>query len=269
MASLPALAELPAVRVSFSSISSFLRCPRAHACRYILKEQPTFRPVVLAFGTAVHEALAFFYAAHRDNLPEPSIQDLKDSFEEAWQRELRHEIPVLLDEGQTEESLLAQGQAMLAVFHEEAPRPHRVIAVEAPFAVEIYDPATGEILPERLAGYFDAVIQDETSRVHVVEHKTAARKWSEDRLANDLQITAYDFAAQELGFEDAQVTVQVLLKQKEPALTIYTPQRGERDHQDFLAVASGVLKAIAAGADHPIRDWQCKTCGFAGRCLNG
>ena len=269
MGSLQALAELPAVRVSFSSISSYLRCPRSHRYRYIDRLEPTFRPVVLAFGTAVHEALAFFYSAFRDSLPEPSIQDLQDSFAEAWRRELRHEIPVLLDEGQTEESLLAQGQAMLAVFHEQAPRPHRVLAVEAPFAVEIYDPATGEILPERLAGYLDAVTQDEAGNFYILEHKTAAQKWTETRLDNDLQLSAYHFAAEQLGLSDAQVVVQVLLKTKTPALAIYKPSRTSRDHLDFLAVASGVLKAIAAGADHPIRDWQCKTCGYAGVCLNG
>ncbi len=269
MAPRVAVAELPALRVSYSEISAYLRCPRSHAYRYIQRAPPAFRPSVLSFGSAVHEALAAFYSVIRDGLPEPTSQDLQDVFAKAWDMELSNPLPILFNEKDNAEALLETGKALLSHFHSNAPRPHRVLAVEAPFSVEIFDPATGEVWPERLAGYFDAVTQDENGKIHILEHKTAARKWADDRLANDLQITAYHFAAQELGFANAQVDIQVLLKTKQPALTIYKPARTTRDHLDFLSVASGCLKAINAGADHPIRDWHCKSCPYSSSCIAG
>lgn len=263
-----AVAELPAQRVSFSELSTYLRCPRSHRFKYIDHLEPAHRPGVLVFGGAVHEALAVFYSAFRDGRPEPPVKQLQEAFSESWLRELNQPVPVLLD-GQDAESLMTAGQIMLAMFVEKVARPHRVLAVEERFTVDIYDPATGEVLPEQLVGVIDAVTEDEAGRIHLLEHKTAARRWPETRLANDLQISAYHFAAGELGLADAQVDVQVLLKLKKPALEIYSPPRTKRDHLDFLAVAAGVLKAINAGADHPIRDWHCKSCPFAARCTLG
>jgi len=49
--------------------------------------------------------------------------------------------------------LKAQGMALLKVFYESVYRnPPVVVGVEVPFAVDIYDPVTGEVLEELLLG---------------------------------------------------------------------------------------------------------------------
>ena len=255
--------------VSVSAITSYLRCPMAHAHRYIYKTPPSHRPVPLAFGSAIHAALALFYSCLMENQPEPTCEELQEHFSYAWSNQLGGDIPVLFDKKDTPDSLRDKGVELVKIFHEQVPRPHKVIGVEEPFSIEVTDPQTGTPFAERLVGVFDAVVQDEDGSYRVLEHKTAARRWGRTRLDHNLQVTGYTLAAPLVGLPDASVTLQVLLKTKDPALEVYTPTRTDREHQDLLQVISGVLCAIKVGAFYPVRDWPCSTCPFAAPCMAG
>ena len=268
-----AVVDLAAVRaaphVSHSAIASYMRCPRQYESRYVRRLPPETRAASMAFGSAIHEVLAFFYTALREQRPEPGLADLVPIFEAAWAHQLDDAVPVLFDGHDTADSMAATGADMLACFLEQAARPAEVLAVEAPFSVEVEDPETGEVLRERLVGVFDAVVRDAGGAVRVLEHKTAARRWTEDRLAFDLQPTAYTLAAPVLGFGDAAVTIQLLLKTKTPGFEAYAIERTEQDRRDLLRTVVGVLAAIRAGAFYPVRDWQCRGCAYAGACVAG
>jgi len=255
--------------VSFSAISSYLRCPRSYEARYVRRVPPATRASSLAFGSAIHEALAIFYAALRDHRPEPAYEDLVDVFNVAWKRQLAEQPPVLFDERDTADSLATAGAKLLDCFLAQAPRPAEVLAVEAPFSIEIADPDTGEVLPERLVGAFDVVVRDADGGCRILEHKTGARRWTADRLAYDLQPSAYTLAAPELGYGDADVTIQLLLKTKAPAFETYAVARTEQDRCDLRRVVCGVLAAIRAQAFYPVRDWPCRSCPYAGPCVTG
>jgi putative RecB family exonuclease len=269
MTTTAALAVLRAEpHLSVSAISTYLRCPAQFAHRYIWRTTPAHRPGVLAFGAAVHEALAVFYAALRDGLPEPTTADLGQAFANAWDQQLGGDLPVLLDKSDTTDTLRDKGIAMLAAFHAQVERPHRVVGVEEPFSIELQD-SDGQVLAPRLVGVFDAIVQNEDGGYAVVEHKTAARRWTEQRIATDMQLTAYTMASPLIGLGNATVTVQVLLKTKSPAVEIYRPSRTQRDHRDLLDTARGVHRAVEAGAFYPKPDWQCASCPFAGPCRAG
>ena len=140
-----------------------------------------------------------------------------------------------------------------------------MIDVESGFSVELIDWESGEVLP-RLVGVFDCVIQDANGKYGILEHKTAARRWTESRIENDGQISAYTHVAPLVGYGDADVTIQVLLKQKKPDFEVYRPTRSETDRNEFLETAVGVLRAVDARAFYCCRDWHCKTCEFSRRC---
>jgi len=270
MAALSALAELRAeAHMSVSAIATYMQCPRKYELSYLCKVPPTHRPGPLSFGSAVHEALAVYYDALRMAKPEPSKQALAEAFVKAWRAQLTSPIPTLLDAEQTEQQVEESGVALVEAFHDLAPRPHRVIEVEMPFSIELAHPDTGEVLQERLIGVFDAVVQDQDGRFRVLEHKTASRRWTEDRLSFDSQLTGYSIAAAATGLGDAGITVQLLLKLKKPALELYHPTRTDDDRKDFLRLVFGVHRAIQAGAFFARRDWSCKTCPWAGPCLAG
>jgi len=270
MSARSALAALRAEEhVSISAIGTYLRCPAQYAHRYVHRTPPSHRAGALAFGTAIHTALALFYSRLMEGPAEPTSEELADSFSDRWSRELDSDTPVLLDGKDTPDSARDKGVAMVQVFHAKAPRPHKVLGVEEPFSIEVIDPRTGAAFSERLVGVFDAVVQDEDGSSRILEHKTAARRWSNTRLDHDLQVTGYTLAAPLVGLARATVTLQVLLKQKAPALELYQPARTDRDRQDLLQVISGVLCAIKVGAFYPIRDWPCASCAYAGFCMAG
>jgi len=58
----------------------------------------------------------------------------------------------------------------------------------------------------------------------------------------------------------------VTTKTKTPDVQIERLVRHERDEDEFVHVAFGVHRAIAAGVDYPKRDWGCRSCPFADRC---
>jgi CRISPR/Cas system-associated exonuclease Cas4 (RecB family) len=254
---------------SVSSITTYLRCPRKYEHRYIVKTPVEHRASALAFGGVLHEALAFFYAAIRDDRPEPTHEELAQVFRDAWKRELDGDLPILFGEKESAISLTIKGAEMLKVFLEKAPRYAEVIAVEESFRMELIDPETGEVLPP-LIGVFDAVVRDENDRTVVLEHKTGARKWTDDKLAFDPQLSAYHLAATELGLgKNASVSVQLLTKTKKADLHIYNPTRTKADHDDFITTAAGVWRAVNAGVSYPVRDWWCKGCEYASGCVAG
>jgi len=255
--------------ISISALGTYLRCPAQYAHRYVHRTPPSHRAGALAFGTAIHAALALFYSSLMDGQEEPSPEEMANLFADTWTRELDSDIPVLLDGKDTPDSARDKGVQLIKVFHEQAPRPHKVLGVEEPFSIEVTDLSTGSAIAERLVGVFDAVVQDEDGALRILEHKTAARRWTRTRLEHDLQVTGYTLAAPLVGLPDATVTLQVLLKQKAPALELYTPSRTDRDRQDLLQVISGVLCATKVGAFYPIRDWPCQSCTYAGPCLAG
>jgi len=265
----PTLALLRAENhISTSSITTYLRCPQQYAHRYILRTPPSHRAGALAFGSAIHQALALFYSRLMEGQPEPPAEELAATFSDRWTRELEHNPPVLLDDRETPDSARDQGVKLVHTFLDQAHPPHRVLGVEEPFSIELTNPKTGSPFPERLVGVFDAVIKD-NGATSILEHKTAARRWSQVRLDTDLQVTTYFLAAPLVGLTNAEVTLQVLLKTTTPALQLYTPTRIDQDLQDLLKVIAGVLCAIKAEAFYPVRDWWCRSCPYAGPCLAG
>ncbi len=255
--------------VSYSAISKYKMCPRSYRFRYVDRAAPETRASALVFGSSIHESLAHFYGKLRDNEPEPSLEELTKVFSEYFNIELTKPVPVIFGEKESAEGLIETGTEMLRVFLEEAERPHRVVAVESPFSVELIDPETGEVLPPRLVGVFDAVVQDADGRFRILEHKTAGKRWAQSRIENDMQITAYTHVAPLVGYGNADVTIQILLKQKKAAFETYSPTRTDSDRADFIETAVGILRAVEAEAFYPNRDWQCKSCSFAGRCRCG
>jgi putative RecB family exonuclease len=246
----------------------WLRCPRQFELRYVRGVTPAFVPENLAFGSAIHSALGAYYGEQKLS-GSPLRRDLVlDVFREAWQRQAKGDIALQVDEeeGSDPGLLVDRGVSMLNAFHESAAkRPVEVEYVEKRFEIEIFDPDTGEVLEEKLVGVIDLIAVEDGRRV-IWEHKTSARKYGEDQLRFDTQVTAYRLAAREMGMGEVGLRFQVLTKTKVPAIQIGEVDRSQADEDDFLRTVGGVLKAIDAGVSYPIRGWQCRTCPYAHAC---
>ena len=249
--------------VSVSAISRYLKCPRSYKYKYVDKLQAETRASALVFGGAIHETLALFYKALRDEQPEPDLTNLMAAFHFKFEDDLKANPPVMFSDKETTATLMESAKAMLEVFLAEAERPFKVVDVETPFSLDIGS-------SKRLVGVLDAVIQDSDGKYRILEHKTAARRWSESRISSDLQITVYQLAAPMLGLGNTNsVDIQLLLKTKKSGLEIYPARRTQADKDDALETIDGVLRAAEAGAFYPCRDWWCGSCEFASKCMAG
>lgn len=263
--------ELPdGLYISVSQLKTWLMCPRKYELKYIRGEPPAFVPVNLAFGSAIHEALAAFYSEIKSTGSPLRRELVLDAFRSAWERASDGPVPLQAEEDEDGEprDLIDKGVSMLHAFWEHADKTAGKVdvqAVEQSFAILIIDVETGKVLEEQLVGTIDLIVADAGRRI-VVEHKTAGKKYTQDQLTHDLQPTAYKLAARAMGLGEVGLRYQVITKTKVPAIRIADVHRDGQDEDDFLRAIGGVLKVIDAGVSFPVRGWQCATCPFVHVC---
>jgi hypothetical protein len=231
---------------------------------YIQQVEPAFRPAALAFGTAFHEAIGEYLRASRPEQVVP-VEQLHKVFCRSFQAHLKGGgVPVVFDEEETAAQHVELAKKMLRAFVEQIEPPQQVRGIEVPFRLDIDDPETGEVLPA-LVGAIDVVVETECG-TEAWELKTAARRWANDPLEYDLQPTVVQMGARSLGFHDAKPVLIITTKTKTPTVQRAAVHRGPEDEHDVLSTAASVTRAIAAGVDHPIRGWPCRSCPYAHAC---
>ena len=257
------------LHISHTQLDTFLNCPWRYRYQYVLGAPWEHLPAALAFGRAIHAAVAHYYR-HVKHFGEPlPLGVLKGCFQGEFGEALNQGLEVLYKEGESEGGLREKGDALLEVFHAKV-RPQTVEAVQLPFLVDLVDPATGEVLEPKLAGIFDLIESDAHGNMTIVDLKTANRRYAEHQVENHLQATLYAYALRQLGYStdgrNTLVRFDVLLKTKQPELESYYAVKAEADEPWTLAQVRRVLDAIAAGVSFPIRSWRCPDCPYRKRC---
>ena len=251
--------------LSASALADYVACPRMFFFRRVEHKVPAFRPVSLALGSAFHDAVSYALFCHGRG-ETLVMQELHDRFRSSLDHELhRVNPPVLFNDSENEGQLVDTGLRMIDAFLRRVPLPERVLGIEVAFSAELVDPETGEVLPIPLIGALDAVVERKAREV-IWEMKTAKRRLADDRLEFDLQPTAYRIGAQSLGLRDAPIELIATTKSRVPDVQIERLIRGRRSEHELVKTAAGVLRAVAAGVDVPVRSWRCKSCAYAGDC---
>jgi CRISPR/Cas system-associated exonuclease Cas4 (RecB family) len=232
-------AERSALHVSVSQIKTYILCSKKFEYRYVLGADPEHMSPNLLIGSSVHKALEKYYCTVQAGA-EVKESDIVQSYSEAFVRGAAEGPGVLLEEGQRLEDVEAVGLGLVRTFLAQAQVPR---------------------VEEQLVGYIDAVVKEADGRVVLLEHKTAARAWSQDQLDYDLQVGIYQAATG----ADA-VRLQVLTKTKVPKLMLHDLVRSEQAQVEAVLVVCKVLVAIRAGAFWRNRGWQCKDCEYGQRC---
>jgi len=246
--------------ISVSRLKTFIRCPRRFRYQYIDRAPPGSKPIALSFGSAFHEAAGEMLTC------DPGLDAVTEVFRDVLERDVIHgDVPVLFEDDEDLGKCIDLAAKMLAEFRRSVPMPDEVQGLEVPFCIDLHDPATGEVLGTPLIGAIDAIVQVGAKPV-IWELKTGKRKWAEAQLEFDPQPTAYVRGARSLGV-DAPVRVIVTTKAKAPTVQSTLVRRTERDERELSHVSASVLRGVEAGVDHPVRDWWCKSCPYAGRCL--
>lgn len=257
-------AEADTLHVSFSQVSTYLLCPEKFNQAYVKGRTPSHRAGNLIFGSAVHEALAWYHEHLKTESTKPPLPDLLAVFDREFQAATAGAVPVMWDD-EGAAPMAQKGRDLLALYYETA-TPHRVLAVEQGFSIPRIDPDTGTVEEEVLTGVVDLVEQDADGTVWVTELKTAARRFDDARLRFDHQMSVYTAARKALGFPDAKLRFRVLLKTKKPAIETYEILRDEFQVAETGRVLAQVLRAVDAGIFYPLRGWQCSGCPYRLAC---
>jgi len=201
--------------VSFTEVSTFLRCRRLWGYRYYHRLRPNVPSKNLLLGSAVHRALAKYYA---QDTPEDSRAEATiTTYYEAVRRELEHLVEVTDEQPpDTIVEALDLGGDMIVQYLAWAPSRDtwEPKGVEVKFSVPVVDGLD-------LVGYIDLLARDPTEDVSwVVDHKTYAQlpPLGTDEQFFDFQGTVYMWALAHDSLMWSKkfvgITYNVLLKHK-------------------------------------------------------
>lgn len=206
-------------KLNHSGLKAFRACQRLHQLSYVRGYKPVREGAALAFGLAIHEALAGWWStgpAGAYELAVAQLPALPDPFARA-----RAEVMIA---------------AYDAFWRDEG---YEALAVEKEFSLPLLNPLTNAASRTwHLGGTVDGIVRAPDGRVWVLEHKTTSQDPAPGsvyrrRLAIDGQVSQYIEGARALGFDVAGVIYDVLVK---PA------------HKPYLATPVDARKYTKAGA---------------------
>jgi Holliday junction resolvase-like predicted endonuclease len=251
---------------SFSRINALVNyCSLAWAFRYVHRLEPRFTPVSLVFGSAFHSALAF-HATRRLHSQEVTVADCQEVFADLLTENCRRDgPPVRLGEGETIDTLVAQGQRMLATYLVSLDPEEEIEAVSMPFSVPLVD-ADGACLDKPLVGEYDLVVRKGGIRT-VVDWKTSARRWAKGKADTDLQATCYLWAEKQQGRTTTQFRFDVVTKTKTPSCEQHHATRTPEDFSQVGELVRVLERIVPNDCFLPRRgSWECANCPYAVAC---
>ncbi|MFO7742773.1 MAG: PD-(D/E)XK nuclease family protein, partial [Anaerolineae bacterium] len=200
--------------LSYSSINTYLLCPRAWRYRYLDKVDVPTSPALI-FGSAFHEAVEQYLTMRHsgDELP------VAELFDATWETQLEQNDDV--DWGDdSEESLLETATRMLTddsiVAQIDALRP--LIIDNAP-VIEKYVTITVPGVPIPIVGYIDIITDDGIPG----DLKTSGRKWYGDKAEQEMQPVFYLAALNQEGYDlnpELRFRHYVYTKTKSPVVQV-------------------------------------------------
>ena len=244
--------------LSYSSISTYLLCPRSWRYRYIDKVETPSSPA-LVFGSAFHDALEAYIKDGKTPLAQHWTQ--------AWSAQTESRDVSWDKDPDTYEDLGA------AMFSKE--ETVQVVDAIKPLRINDYPMIEERVelrvpgVPVPVIGFIDAIEEDGIP----ADFKTSARSWSQKKAEDELQPTFYLAALNQLGFEmnpDLMFRYYVFVKNaKKPQVQIWETQRTAADLFWLFGLIQEAWRAIKAEVFPPNpTTWKCspKWCEYWADC---
>jgi len=231
--------------LSYSQISTYLSCPLSYRLQY-LERLPRRPKPYLTFGSTLHRCVAYYYRERRRRPPQ--LADLLRFYEKSW-----------VSAGYRSEDREAQdkalGQAILTRFWELHSADYRPsLATERWFQVDL-----GGV---HFKGFIDRVDISERGGLVVVDYKTSKSAITEAEAEDDLQLTLYQLACQQIWLLPVDKLTIYYLRSNTP---VDSTPRGPSRIEETRQTALGVARAISRG-EFPPRLNQFCPCDYPEHC---
>ncbi len=176
-------------------------------------------------------------------------------------------LPVVSTKDETLEDLYEKGKGMVEHYVRVLPEDEAPVDLPRRFMVPLLD-EEGEALSRPLVGELDRWVKTADGRIGIVDWKTAAARWSPDKLAKDDQATAYILAGEQILLRAPDFfRYDLLLKTKKPEVERYFVERTDRERKRFLKKVRMVDRSIQAGNFVPNdSSFACPTCPHRRAC---
>lgn len=245
--------------LSSSQLTLYLQCSLKYKFQYLDGLPRPFKASGLAFGSALHSALAWFHkelAAGKT----VTLERLCQIFDADWYCQ-QIDGNLLFSDRDEPERLPVLGREMLSLYYQKPPQG--TLRPEVPFAVPLVDPATGEGLDLNLEGFIDLIEDDDV----IVEFKTSAATMTQTDVDRHLQLSAYSYAFERLhGRPPRELRIVDFVKNRKPKIVTLPTTRDRTDHEWFYQLARQVVRAIQRDVFFPRVGFWCRDCEFARQC---
>jgi putative RecB family exonuclease len=248
--------------LSASRITQYLMCPLKYRLVYVDRVDPDFLPSNLVLGSCIHSAIEGFYHNWQEGI-RMEAGEVINLFDDYFKAGTDGKT---LEPGCDREAVKNIGKSLLQVFARDV-QPAEVVGIEEKFRIPLVDLDTGEVITD-LLGVFDLIELDSEGTPVVIDHKTAAKRYSDADLESNLQLTAYGLASRELHKIDGPVLLRIdaMIKNKTPVFDQKFSIRTIETDRKFFKLASDILQAMESGAFFPNTGWQCGSCQVRSFC---
>jgi len=249
--------------ISASAINQFLNCKLQFYFERVLKLPKKQLTSALMIGSLYHSTLEFFYS----NLMQGKSCDQID-----WNDYLQKKLleftateNIKYKDKEDPDSILKLIQQMFLVYLKAVNLVNfEIIAVEYPFSI-------AGLLPVNIIGSIDLVLKLDNEYL-LVENKSSAQSYSDQRIMNHLQSGIYALYASQNGFSESNVLValDVMTKSKKtPKYNRYYLDMNDQTFNYARCMLEAVYNDMITGPIYPKREnnYFCATCNYQQECL--
>ncbi len=231
----------PGVEISYTRINAYRTCPWKYKLMFEdgLRIPPT---PFISLGLSVHRALEDFHLRQGK-----ALDDLIESYDRCW-----------VNEGfvtpQQAHDFYEKGNAMLAAFFRDAAgSTTEIVAVEKEFSLKL-----GR---HRLKGIIDRIDRHSDGTYEVIDYKTHAELWKQERVDTDLQLGIYTLACEKaLGITPGSAACYFLAHGKK-----LSTRRSRAQLKETAVLIADIADKIGR-RQYPRNPAHCPRCDFRRSC---
>ena len=228
-------------KISYSRISTFLFCPQKYKMIYIDNQHIPLNGDI-TFGQTIHKTLEKYHSEKGETL-----ELLMEAYDDSWKNE-GFESP------QQSFEYYNRGKKMLENYYDSFKQSD----IEILYTEKSFDANIGKY---RFIGIIDRIDRHPDGKYEVMDYKTHATAWEQERVDKDLQLSFYAYACKNVfGFNPDKISVYFL----SPNIKVYT----KRTPEEIAAAINIALEAsenITAENFDPDTS-KCSGCDFKKKC---